>query len=218
MYLALHLLFMTIRYPSLYWIFDFDLFTLTASLFMTEKYFDFNDLQCEEYRVKVRFLRDTPWTTEICLAEELSNCSLIPRGTIISLSLYHARILAINGIVAILPSKAFSSRVRADLAADATSVNLRNLALHWYELGIKLSALQPNEDIVRTLNMALMNRLPLLAKAVFAPPENESPAADPHNIIFGSTSFTMGMDHAEEAIYLATVAAKRDADRWLSGH
>ncbi len=115
--------------------------------------------------------------------------------------------------VALLPPRQFSPRVRADLAADADAVNLRDLAPYWYDFGAKVAAAVGGAfcgATVRMMRSALGGRLAFIARSVYT--RGAAGASDPHKTIFGVAQSTAILDHAEAAIYEATVGAQRDAE------
>lgn len=181
-------------------------------------YYDVDDIIAETELVKVRFLKDTLWAGALDLSEELNNDnSTINHGTVLQLPLWLARALAECGSVAILPPRQFGVRIRADLAAQADAVNLRELCPNWYRVGIKMGKLLPGEGISRMLKSALAGRLGYLSKAIFLPGHHEAAVAnDPHQSIFGVRSSTSILDNTEEEIFLQTMAAKKEADAWAA--
>lgn len=180
-------------------------------------YFDIYDILCEEQRLKVRFTEQVPWSRLLSFTDETNPLeTTVPRGTVLQLPLWMARALCQAGVAVILPPRQFGGRVRADLAAGAESVNLRDLCPYWYALGIKVGQLLPAEGISRVLRVALAGRLDFMGRAVFAGSADGGGAVDPHKTIFGRPGCMAGLDHREQAIYAATVAARRDADGWAS--
>lgn len=175
-------------------------------------YFDLHDILCEEQRVKVRFLQDTPWTHLLTLSDETTVADThIAKGTVLEVPLWLARSLQAAAVLVVLPPRQFGSRVRADLAAGADAVSLRELSPYWYSLGAKMASLLPAEAIARTLRGALAGRLRLLARGIYCPTDG---ASDPHKTVFGVRGSAAALDHLEAAIYAATVAARKDADAW----
>jgi hypothetical protein len=178
-------------------------------------YFDLHDILCEEQTVKLRFTQDVPWTSQLAFSDDtVSTDTLIPRGTVLQMPLWLARSLHTTGLATILAPRQFSTRMRADLSADATAVNLRDLAVYWYRLGAKLAGILPAENIPRVMVAALAGRLVFLGRAIFAPSEKSS---DPHQTIFGGANGGLAiLDHTEQGIYTATVTARKDTDGWAS--
>lgn len=185
---------------------------------MPEDYFDLHEIICEEERVKVRFLQDVPWTPLLAISDEnMISSHNILRGTILQMPLWLARALHESGVAVVLPPRQFGTRVRADLAAEATAVNLRDLSRHWYSLGVKVGQILPSEGIARMLKGALAARLPLLGRALYS--SSATPLeANPYKTVFGgtrsATSSPPSLDQWEEGIFAATLAARRDADAW----
>ena len=163
--------------------------------------------------MRVRFLQDVPWTNLLQLFDEVNEHAFIASGTVMQMPLWMARALTETGVLTILPARQYGVRVRADLAADATAVNLKDLSPCWYELGIKMSAMLPTEGIARTLRGAFAGRLPFIGRGVFMPSESPS---DPHKTVFGVQSSSSILERTERRIYAATIAAKKDVDGWYS--
>lgn len=186
---------------------------------MDEDYFGLHDMLCLEERVKVRFLQDVPWTPLLAIADEnMINSLTIPRGTVLQLPLWLARVLHEADVAVVLPPRPYGARVRADLAADATAVNLKDLSRHWYSLGVKVGQILPSEGIARMLKGALAGRLPLLGRAVYS--SALAFDGDPHKTVFGGSSGSSAcpssLDRWEENIFAATVAARKDSDAWAN--
>lgn len=184
-------------------------------------YFNVYDISCEEQRLKVRFTQDVPWSKLLSFTDETNPLeTIVPRGTVLQLPLWMARALHQAGVAVILPPRQFSGKVRADLAAGAESVNLRDLSPYWYSLGLKVAQLLPTENISRVLRAALGGRLEFMGRAIFASNlgmaegGEGSSGGDPHKTIFGRQGATAILDHMEQTIYMATVATRKDTDNW----
>lgn len=176
-----------------------------------------DDIQCEEERVKVRFLKDCPWADYSYISDDamLNSENVMERGTITQLPLWLARPLHLAGYCQILPPRHFGARVRADLAADASAINLANLSRHWYRLGMKVAPLLPSEGIAKVLRGALSARIEVLSKALHSTGANA--AVDPHKTVFGAGRggcWEHNLDVMERTIFRQTIEAKRDSDRW----
>lgn len=66
--------------------------------------------------------------------------SIIEKDSLIQVPIWLATCLLENEIISIVSApKAFSSKIQADLDADPQNVNLKELTLYYYILGIKLS-------------------------------------------------------------------------------
>lgn len=185
---------------------------------MEEDYFSIADVLCDEQRVKVKFLENVKWSSSLDMSatdDNLSTDGIVAKGTILQIPLWMARALVESNTVLILPPRQFNTRVRSDLAADPSSVNIKDLSSHWYLLGAKLSPLIPTEGVARTMRIALTGRLPLLSKSIFTPSNTMS--EDPHKSVFGGTQgLTSTLDYTELSIYSATVAGRKDANAWSS--
>jgi len=179
------------------------------------------NLLCEEQRVKVRFLQDAPWTGVLALTDDAEHDSFIAKGTVLMIPLWLARTLQEQGTLQILPPKQFGLRIRDNLIADATAVNLHEASPYWYELGGKLSRLLPEEGIARMMKGTMMERMTLLARGIISTDTTNGEVgdggSDPHKTIFGVTGPMSRMDAMEKAIYSACVKAKKDSERWLNG-
>lgn len=186
-----------------------------------EDCFDVQNLLCEEQRVKVRFLQNTPWTGVLALAEDGEHDSFIAKGTVLMIPLWLARTLQEHGTIQILPPRQFGPRIRDDLIADAMTVNLHEISPYWYELGSKLSKLLPEEGIARMMRGTMVERMKLLARSTVSTDiingKMGDGGADPHKTIFGVMGPMSRMDATEKTIYSACVKAKTDSERWLNG-
>ena len=147
----------------------------------------------------------------------LNSEEVMEQGTVTQLPLWLARPLHIAGYCRILPPRHFGARVRADLAADASALNLSNLSRHWYRLGMRMAPLLPSEGISKVLRGALSARIGMLSKALYSTGGVTETAIDPHKTVFGAGRggyVEANLDVMERAIFRQTIEAKRDADRW----
>jgi hypothetical protein len=64
------------------------------------------------------------------------------------------------------------------------------------------------------MKMSLSGRLSLIGRGIFA--QNPTSSDDPHKTVFGFQGATASLDHTEQTIYTSTVAARKDADGWIS--
>jgi GINS complex subunit 3 len=115
------------------------------------RYLDFDTILCEEERVPCTFLLDAaylghlhPTVTEVDL----------PKGTELELPLWLAQSLKDKNMVELMLPKHFRSRMRDALSAGASSVDLRESSFYFYDVGIRLSRLLRDEDLLRTLRRA----------------------------------------------------------------
>lgn len=150
------------------------------------------------------------------LSEELQiSDSLIPKGTVVEVPLWLARTFMSSGVALLMAPRQFGTRVRADLAADAEAVSLKDLCPYWYRFGLKVSGLLPAENIARLGKAALSGRLGYLSKGVFSSADRSS--CDPHKTMFGGSGQNGSvLDFTEMNILTETVTAKKDCDQWLA--
>lgn len=184
---------------------------------MEEDYFSLQDIMCEEQMVRVRFTSNVPWCDSLNLIDDinLTDSSYISNGTITQMPFWMGRALREAGVAEILAVKQFSPRVRADLAAGADSVNLKDLSPYWYRFGIKASRILPTENITRVLRAALSGRLNLIGRGITSIPSSSSSVEqDPHKTVFGSQGYSAIMDSTELEIFTASVGARKDVDAW----
>ncbi|PWN53589.1 GINS complex, Psf3 component [Violaceomyces palustris] len=78
----------------------------------------------------------------------------------LELPFWLAELLALNDVVSISMPKAFGPRVRGALDANAQSVQLRNLNIWWYALGLRLGNLIDSTDLLDVLSKTYTSRLP----------------------------------------------------------
>lgn len=184
---------------------------------------ELDELACADTAVRVEVLHDVPWhPTLLCARDEPR--AVLPRGAVLAAPLWLAAALAATGSARVLPGqRPFSLRTRAELAAGAAQVSLRDLAPHWFRLGVRLAPHVPHEALPGVLHDALSRRLPAilaLAEAVAAAPQTED--ADPHATIFGGGGAARRMaamlDPHERPIAVAALAAMADAQRALAIH
>lgn len=179
-----------------------------------EDYFDPHDILCEEQRVKIRFSHDVPWGGMRSLPEELQiTDSLISKGTVLEVPLWMARPFLSSGVATILMPRQFGTRVRADLAAGADAVSLKDLSSYWYRFGMKTGRLLPNENISKLCKAALAGRLGFISKGVFS---NGDRVCDPHNSLHGAPNHGSFLDFEEAIIFSETIASRKDCDQWLA--
>ncbi len=183
-----------------------------------------DELCCGDTLVRVEVLHDVPWhPTLLCVRDEPH--ALLVRGSIHALPLWLAAALVAASAARVLPGqRAFSTRTRADLLAGASDVTLRDLAPHWYRLGLRLAPHCPHEALPAVLSAALARRLPhILAMAEGVPLDRGSAGdADPHATIFGGGGaerrLFARLDPLERPIAAAALASFDDSERAISAH
>lgn len=189
-------------------------------------YFDLNDILASEEKIKVRFNKNSLWSTYFTDGEydhhNKGMTSLhIGEGTIFDVPLWLgiACSKTIDSSLSILPPPQYGVRVRSDIKADPVALNLRDLSRYWYRLGMKIGIIFPEDSLSSLLSTAFGGRLSFITRSLFTSGPGvivTAGGADPHHTVFGVSGPTAILDHDELLLYRKTSASKKDSDAWIS--
>ncbi|SJX60368.1 related to PSF3-subunit of the GINS complex [Sporisorium reilianum f. sp. reilianum] len=123
---------------------------------MDHNYWNVDDFIADSQRLPCTFNIDVPNMGQIQSNEERDIKAL----SRVELPFWLAELMALNNIVSINKPKSFSTRVKAALDANPTSVQLRHQNIHWYALGARLAQLMDDDDTeMQVLSKAYIGRI-----------------------------------------------------------
>ena len=115
------------------------------------RYLDFDSILCEEERIPCKFLLDAAHLGHLhpTVTEEY-----LPKETELELPLWLAASFNDRNMVEIQLPKHYRTRMRDAISAGAGSIDLREYSFYFYDVGLRLSQILRDDDLLRTLRRA----------------------------------------------------------------
>lgn len=115
------------------------------------RYLDIDEILSEEERLPCVFLHDAASLGNL---DPTADSADLLAQTKVELPLWMATVLTTKNMTEIELPKHYGGRIREELMAGATAVNLREYSYYYFEFGLKLSKLTRDSDLRTTLKLA----------------------------------------------------------------
>ena len=129
------------------------LFVTLRSLSNKMSYLDIHTLLCDEERIPCTFIHDSVKLGHLDPSAEEKD---IAADTRVDMPIWLGEELAKRNIVRINAPKHFGTKMRDEMRAGATSINLRDFSFYFFDVGLTLSRLSGDSDLRRRLRDAFV--------------------------------------------------------------
>jgi len=116
-------------------------------------YLDINTILCDEERIPCTFLHDSVKLGHLDPSAEEKDITADAR---VDLPVWLGEELAKKNIVRLNAPKHFGTKMRDEMRAGATSINLRDFSFYFFDVGLNLSRISVDPDLRRTLRNAFV--------------------------------------------------------------
>ena len=116
-------------------------------------YLDIHTILCDEERIPCTFTHDSVKLGHLDPSAEEKD---IAADTRVDVPIWLGEELAKKNIVKINAPKHFGTKMRDEMRAGATSINLRDFSFYFFDVGLTLSRISADKDLRRTLRDAFV--------------------------------------------------------------
>lgn len=164
---------------------------------------DIDQILNEEERLPCKFLIDAPTLGHLDPTNAGYGFTL-PEGSRVELPMWLATELSTKGMVDVEMPKHFGPKMREELQSSS-DINVRDFSPYFFDVGLKLSKLSRDDDLVRTLKAALCGHryTALLAHAL-------------SNFQDDAVDYMYKLTTVEQAIYRKGIETSKDLHVWRS--
>eukprot|EP01031_Cornospumella_fuschlensis_P029507 gene29507-35615_t len=164
------------------------------------KFLDLDTLLSEEERVPCVFKLEIPG---LGFLDPNNDHSTLPAGARVELPLWMAQVLFRKGMITMDLPKHFDRKMRDNIAAGASNLNLKEYSNYFYEVGMLIANLLNDSDLKNTLRIAFTGDR---YRAVMA---TSLTSAE-----LDTGELAASLTHKEAEIFQAGVQAVEDIQQW----
>jgi len=167
------------------------------------RYLDVDSILCEEERIPCVFQVDGAGLGFLDSSNDNPN---LPAGSRVELPLWMAKTLTQKMMTTMELPKYFERRMRDNIAAGASNINLREFSSYYFEVGMQIAAEKKDKDLQDTLRIAFSGDRfrPLMVNSLSSSKEDSADFA--HNLTVRELMlFHAGMKMISLAVYISCI-------------